>query len=641
MNPNNPSSNNMNAQHNHPHGSFPMFPPYMSQPSGYPLQPPPTGMPFMPSMMPGMPQMFAPPAPPPMYPPGQGPLADVSATRGANGLYQAPELEGPEPHEAKPFLRLNPAEVSKYIEYWDEASEGNESVSGAHAVAFLARASKVSKSQLRRIWEIADHRKEGSLEQEQFFIALRLVALAQRGAELSVSGLRNFTGIQLIPEILPPRPPTPEPEPELEPESEPPAEALRQPPLDGNSTIPSGSGMQTGFSWQITKPIAQKFDGFFDGLLPDDGQLLDAATAVPFFVKSGLPRPTLRKIWQLADVGQDGKLSRDEFRVAMHLVTCLRNRRVTLDALPDHLDPSGPNWLRIAGEQIPLSQGPESSMNDLLPPSETFRTPGENNHHSPSANFLPPTQLRSDPPSSMIGNEGMLPEGHERNHHIPVMQPAVGAENRTVDPDEFRRQEMVAEREERRRMLEELRLEREEMERTRREMESMRAEMLRLRMGDSSSTPASVNVTNSSPPQIPVELPSTVAPPVQSPLPPHSTSQNIQSDADSPAILLDNQNESLQKSLNSFTDKGQSLPSDAGESNTGKSFKESHENDKAVPQNVEDSSSDDDDDFWGGLGPKPSLGTSGNKKPDSDGTGGSSAGVGKTFGGSELDDWVF
>lgn len=42
--------------------------------------------------------------------------------------------------------------------------------------------------------------------------------------------------------------------------------------------------------------------------------------AVEFFQNSRLPEAELAQIWDLADTQQRGKLSRDEFAVAMHLI---------------------------------------------------------------------------------------------------------------------------------------------------------------------------------------------------------------------------------------------------------------------------------------------------------------------------------
>ena len=45
---------------------------------------------------------------------------------------------------------------------------------------------------------------------------------------------------------------------------------------------------------------------------------LEGQTPVNFFLKSKLPETVLARVWDLADISHNGKLSRDEFVVAMH-----------------------------------------------------------------------------------------------------------------------------------------------------------------------------------------------------------------------------------------------------------------------------------------------------------------------------------
>jgi epidermal growth factor receptor substrate 15 len=55
--------------------------------------------------------------------------------------------------------------------------------------------------------------------------------------------------------------------------------------------------------------------------------------AVEFFQNSRLPESELAQIWDLADVEQRGKLSRDEFAVAMHLI----HKRIAGQPIPRQL----------------------------------------------------------------------------------------------------------------------------------------------------------------------------------------------------------------------------------------------------------------------------------------------------------------
>lgn len=321
---------------------------------------------------------------------------------------------------------------------------------GPAAVAFLSRAEQVSKGQLRRIWDVADHRKTGSLDETQFFIALRLVALAQRGAELSVQGLRNFTGIQLIPKIALPPEPTPPPE---VPEDT--AESLSEP-------------LHPAFSWIVTPDSVARYDAFFETLHDPATGLIAGMRAVTFFGKSGLPRATLKRIWSLADVTRDGKLSLSEFRVAVHMVTSVRTGCLDVATLPDSLDPEGPNWLQIAEE--PASDLPDGSVPTQQ--SAPVRGPG----------FHAPSTSSSDSLASPRQSELQQPE-------IVPLPHAQGQVPHTVSAQTL----PTPLQQDAEKMLDALRKERVEMERARKEMAELKAEMMKLRVEQESRSLGSIS----------------------------------------------------------------------------------------------------------------------------------------------------
>jgi len=266
----------------------------------------------------------------------------AGARLGDNGLYVVdPEPE--EIHEAQQFMKLNVTEGVKYGEFWADVSKGEDLLPGKLAVPFLSRARDVTRSQLRLIWDLADHQKRGSLNKDEFFIALRLIALAQRGAELSVNGLRNFTGIQLIPFMDSAPAPPPPPARSIATTAAPPEQPL--------------------LVWQITPEQNEKYNAHFNKLDDRGMGYIDGLQGVTFFTISGLPRPVLKEIWRLADISADGKLDRDEFRQAMHLVTLVRRGIVPVENLPPRLDPSGPNWVRVMGDSNPSHMAPPGMMN--------------------------------------------------------------------------------------------------------------------------------------------------------------------------------------------------------------------------------------------------------------------------------------
>jgi epidermal growth factor receptor substrate 15 len=62
--------------------------------------------------------------------------------------------------------------------------------------------------------------------------------------------------------------------------------------------------------------------------------------AVPFLSESKLPEEALAQIWDLADINSAGRLSRDEFAVAMYLIRQQRGKRDGRESLPATLPPN-------------------------------------------------------------------------------------------------------------------------------------------------------------------------------------------------------------------------------------------------------------------------------------------------------------
>ncbi|CAH8614423.1 unnamed protein product [Heterobilharzia americana] len=85
-------------------------------------------------------------------------------------------------------------------------------------------------------------------------------------------------------------------------------------------------------AYNISVPDAYKYRAIFDQLQPTYGKL-PGIKIREVFLKSRLPIETLGKIWDLADIDNDGSLDQSEFIVAMHLV----HRSLEGEKLPDKL----------------------------------------------------------------------------------------------------------------------------------------------------------------------------------------------------------------------------------------------------------------------------------------------------------------
>lgn len=176
-----------------------------------------------------------------------------------------------------------------YEAYYNQADpKGTGSIGALDAANFLKK-SGLKDLLLSQIWDLSDPTGKGYLEKPGFYVALKLVALAQNNQELNLSNLTNEA-----------------PQPNLGPVDLTP----KQEPL---GVIPGG------IPWKVTNVEKTKYDQLFDSLVPVNG-LLSGEKVRPMLMNSNLPVDVLGIIWELSDIDKDGCLDRDEFSVAMHLV---------------------------------------------------------------------------------------------------------------------------------------------------------------------------------------------------------------------------------------------------------------------------------------------------------------------------------
>lgn len=113
---------------------------------------------------------------------------------------------------------------------------------------------------------------------------------------------------------------------------------------------------------------------------------MEGDAAAPFFAKSGLPYDVLGKIWyvcisigrskltnthrDLADWNHDGRLTREEFTVAMHLVREKLNGQDLPDTLPASLIPPPPGSIGTE-ETSGSSSLPMLASHDAIQVQET------------------------------------------------------------------------------------------------------------------------------------------------------------------------------------------------------------------------------------------------------------------------------
>uniref|UniRef100_A0AAQ5YX23 Epidermal growth factor receptor pathway substrate 15 like 1 n=1 Tax=Amphiprion ocellaris TaxID=80972 RepID=A0AAQ5YX23_AMPOC len=169
-----------------------------------------------------------------------------------------------------------------YENHYRQLDPGNTGkISAGDAAQFLKK-SGLSDSTLGKIWDLADSERKGYLDKRGFFIALRLVASAQGGNDISLNNLNQNLAAPKF--------------------------------KDTNSPLLSASMTTLDSQWAIRHDEKGKFEGIFESLSPVNG-LLSGDKVRPVLVNSKLPLDVLGRIWDLSDVDKDGHLDKEEFTV--------------------------------------------------------------------------------------------------------------------------------------------------------------------------------------------------------------------------------------------------------------------------------------------------------------------------------------
>ncbi|KAJ0058876.1 hypothetical protein NL108_001111 [Boleophthalmus pectinirostris] len=253
----------------------------------------------------------------------------------------------------------NPA----YENYYRQLDPGNTGkISAGDAAQFLKK-SGLSDSTLGKIWDLADSERKGYLDKRGFFIAVRLVASAQGGNDISLNNLNQ---------------------------------TLAAPKFkDTSSPLLTVSSSAPDSQWSIRPDEKGKFEGIFESLSPVNG-LLSGDKVKPVLINSKLPLDILGKIWDLSDVDKDGSLDKDEFIVAMHLVYRAMEKEPVPTTLPQSLIP--PSKRKKTAGALPGAVAVLPGFAGFSPGSallkDTLRsTP-------PLANTPPPTTVNISPKHS-------------------------------------------------------------------------------------------------------------------------------------------------------------------------------------------------------------------------------------------------
>uniref|UniRef100_A0A3P8Z5K8 Epidermal growth factor receptor pathway substrate 15 like 1 n=1 Tax=Esox lucius TaxID=8010 RepID=A0A3P8Z5K8_ESOLU len=208
-----------------------------------------------------------------------------------------------------------------YENFYRQVDPGNTGRVGPTEAALFLKTSGLPDVTLGKIWDLADPDGKGFLDKQGFYVALRLVACAQSGQDVSLNSL-NLT-------VPPPK------------------------FKDTSSPSLSTSSASTEVHWAVRVKEKSKFDGIFESLSPVNG-LLSGDKVKPVLINSKLPLDVLGKVWDLSDIDKDGHLDRDEFAVVSKLVLTFITKPISLTfpvppVLPSSLIPPNKRKKSLVG----------------------------------------------------------------------------------------------------------------------------------------------------------------------------------------------------------------------------------------------------------------------------------------------------
>ncbi|KAJ7781585.1 hypothetical protein B0H16DRAFT_1498965 [Mycena metata] len=244
--------------------------------------------------------------------------------------------------EIPPFT---PGDRAKFHRLFANSGPVDGLVDGDRAREIFSK-SKLPDEKLSQIWELSDTENRGALDCKGFTIALHLIQglMNNRFATLPACLPDELYEQAMSPD--PPSSPAP-PSPSsratssnghLSVRTDLPGSSNGSPASSRHSKSPSLGGQG---DWEIPASIKAVADRQFDALDPLKNGFIHDNISLPFLLESKLPADELARIWTLADLNGDGKLTRDGFAIALYLIE--ERRRSNVPAPPPLAShPTGP-----------------------------------------------------------------------------------------------------------------------------------------------------------------------------------------------------------------------------------------------------------------------------------------------------------
>ncbi|KAH9048516.1 hypothetical protein EDB84DRAFT_1456393 [Lactarius hengduanensis] len=212
-----------------------------------------------------------------------------------------------------------------------------------------------------------------------------------------------------------------------------PTKLPRNAPAPAPGPFAAASAAQTQPAWDVTPVEKANADKFFDTLDVQKRGYIEGDVAVPFMIDSKLPEDDLALIWDLADLNNDGRLTREGFAVAMHLIIGKLAGKDLPSTLPLSLMPPSMRTAAVPATS-PFHPPPSESLKDLIwddsPTSPVASQPQSILQPQRTGPLSP--QLSFSPPQVTVPQNRRLMVCHD-DDDVATGAPSVAIHNHSVE----------------------------------------------------------------------------------------------------------------------------------------------------------------------------------------------------------------
>ncbi|XP_047229696.1 epidermal growth factor receptor substrate 15-like 1 isoform X4 [Girardinichthys multiradiatus] len=238
----------------------------------------------------------------------------------------SPSLSSTTSLSCESLWAVRPEEKNIFDGIFESLAPANGLLSGEKVRPVLIN-SKLPLDVLGKVWDLSDIDKDGHLDKDEFAVAMHLVYRAlekepipallpsalippskRKKSLFTVTG--HVTGLPASPPPL--------------------KDSLHSTPSHGSMTSLNSTGSlspkhtlksgQHSLNWVVPLSECGRYDDIFLKTDADLDGFVSGNEVKDIFIQSGLSQNILAHIWSLADTRQIGKLNREQFALAMHLI---------------------------------------------------------------------------------------------------------------------------------------------------------------------------------------------------------------------------------------------------------------------------------------------------------------------------------